>query len=678
MILGQTKKYLIFIILIFANLNFKNSFSIFTSMKRASIHKLFVITTRILIFLITYVLIHAFISRLLYFEFKNLISIFLAITLFIVIDNQLNTILKEVYLRLFFPDIQSAYNALSVYNQKLNSLLKKEQIQDSFLYFFQKHALSYQWSIYWLKEEYFELIGANNVSDNLPQMLKVQDLKTVSTLLKIKDLYKSNEILKLDKSLDELLNHFPWVQNDILFIPIQSKRNFTGFIFIEKQFNSLLEFDKFHEIFFRIIRKTSDVSEKANLYYNIYLQKVQSEKLLEISKLLTSTLNLDEVLDRIMKATKTVVPYDAGAIFLVDRQKDILEYKYSIGYAEENIKRIKLKINQGIVGKVIQTGKPSVIPDVSLSREYFPLRETTKSQLTVPIFIGEKTIGAIALESDRINNFTHSELIFLQNIVGHASIAISNAWLYEDVLKKREMEDDLLNAANVQKALLIQRIPRFEKLDISMTNMPAKIVGGDFYDIQKLDDQHLFVSIGDVSGKGASGAILMAVCLAALRSFTKIIYSVCEITAKLNNLLYETTSSNKYVTFFQGYIDTQKGEIIYTNAGHNPPILLKENGTVIQLKKGGMVLGFRKNISFIQEKIPFEVGDVLVLYTDGIVETKNVKNEEFGLERLLSIVKKEKKKSVFEIKETILKEVKNFSNREELEDDITLLILKKE
>lgn len=647
-------------------------------MKRASIHQLLVFFSRIIVFLLIYELLYVIFIILFHFNWdKSIILPFLALVVFLYLDIPVSRFLSEFYLRIFFQNVSAAIQSLLILNQKLNSLLDTGKIQDQLRFFLEKYTDGQGYAIYWLREDYLELVNTNLDKNLLPDLFQIQDPQTFMHVLKFQPYYRISKARKLDLVLDSFLSSVAKNFSDqALMVPIQSQISFKGVILVESGFRNWLQFANFRELFFRVIRKIADVSERSELYHEIFLQKVQSEKILEISKLITSTLNLSEVLNRIMESIQSVIPYDAGAIFLIDFKENVLKHIYSTGYFQTAQEAVHLKIHQGIVGKVIQSGKPINIPDVSKSPDYFSLRPSTKSQLTVPIFSGDQAIGAIALESDRLNNFTSNDVIFLQNIVSHAAIAISNAWLYQDVLQKREMEADLFHAASIQKELLISRIPFIQKLDMSVSSYPARIIGGDFYDIQKISDSEVFLSIGDVSGKGASGAILMAVCLAALRNFLKQIYSVCEIVARLNNFLVETTAPDRFVTLFLAYLNSEKGELIYTNAGHNPPILIREDGTTELLKSGGPLLGYKSSLEYVQDHILLNPGEVVVMYTDGIIEAR-VHDQEYGLERLVNLVKKFRKETAANIKRKIIEDVRNFKGTDEFDDDLTLLIIKR-
>ena len=407
-------------------------------------------------------------------------------------------------------------------------------------------------------------------------------------------------------------------------------------------------------------------------------ESLQSELLLEITKKITSTLNFEEVLESIVDSLSQLYSYDAAGIFLVDKKNGTLRHMVTRGYNKKLLDKMPIKINEGISGHVIQTKLGSNISDVSKDPNYYQVRSETKSQMTVPLFSGDDVIGVLVLESNRRDHFSQLDLERLTAFASFGAIAIDNAELYKDSLTKKHLESELLVASRVQKVLLPQRAPNIPGLHIEATNIPSLIVGGDLYDLYLEDKDHLGVAIGDVSGKGAPGAILMAVLYAGFKSLLKEVFQVSEVVARLNNLLEEATTSGYFATFWFGIINVAGNELTYCNAGHNTPILLRKNKSVEYLDKGGMLLGFLPYQSYVQDKISFNSGDYLVLYTDGVTEIKNGDEKEFGEKRLVSVLKKNHAKSPVEMKNEILKTVREFSGKIEFDDDITLIIICKE
>lgn len=404
----------------------------------------------------------------------------------------------------------------------------------------------------------------------------------------------------------------------------------------------------------------------------------ESELLLKITKKITSTLNFEEVLESIIDSLSQLYSFDAAGIFLVDKKNGTLRHMAARGYNKKILDKIHIKINEGISGHVVQTKRGNIISDVASNPHYYMVRPQTRSQMTVPLFSGDNVIGVMVLESDQPNHYAKNDLERLTAFAGMAAIAIDNAELYKDSITKKNLESELLVASRIQKALLPQRPPNIQGLQIEATNIPSLIVGGDLYDMFYQSRKSLGVAIGDVSGKGAPGAILMAVVYAGFKSLLKEVFQVSEVVARLNNLLEQATTAGYFATFWFGILDAGKNTLTYCNAGHNPPIVLRKDKKVEFLEKGGMLLGFLPYQSYVQDKISFNSGDYLVLYTDGISEVKNMAGREFGEKRLVSIIKKNYGKSPVEMKNEILKAVEEFSGKIEFDDDITLLIIYKD
>ena len=345
------------------------------------------------------------------------------------------------------------------------------------------------------------------------------------------------------------------------------------------------------------------------------------------------------------------------------------------GYDTKLLKKLTLKLDKGLYGWVIKNRLPSIINDVSQDSNYYAVRKNTSSQLTVPLINADQVLGVMALESDKLNHFTPADNELLLTFASQAVIAIDNAQLFEAYTQKKRLESDLIVASKVQKALLPERPPDFKGLKISFISIPSQIVGGDFYDIFKLGDKKLGVAIGDVSGKGAPASILMAILYAGFRSHLKVIYPVVEVVARLNNLITDITAEGYFATFFFGIYNRETKELTFTNAGHNSPILSREDGSLLRLETGGIVLGFLKDQEYRQETIKLLKGDFLILFTDGITEVMNGKGEEFGEERLINLIQKNRNANPYELKSMILKELKNFNAQEDFSDDVTLALI---
>ncbi len=459
------------------------------------------------------------------------------------------------------------------------------------------------------------------------------------------------------------------------FLPLKGTHNIVGFILFSNSLKHYIKIPEVNDFLIDLFEKTASVLENAQNHREIKRKSLESQLLLEIVKKITATLNLHDVLENIIDNLSALVRYDAASVILVDDHKKILRQTVARGYKEKCKKLISLKLDQGISGWVVQTGQGIIVPDVTQNERYYPARPLTKSQVTVPIISRDEPIGALVLESDTLDHFTQNDLELLTIFSGLAAVTIRNAQLYEDSLKKKRLESDLLIASKVQQTLLRKRVPTIDGLKIEVKNIPSQYVGGDLYDVFKIGQQRQGISIGDGSGKGAPGAILMAVAYAGFKSLFNEVDPVATTIARLNNLLAEATTYGYFVTYFFGIIDLENCQFVYCNAGHNPPVLMRKDKSIEFLENGGTVLGFMPNLNYTQTAIPIHPGDYLCLYTDGVTELQNDNDEEFGEERLIEVLKTNYGKPPRAMKFAILDAMKEFAGDTELQDDVTLVVV---
>ncbi|MEW6196465.1 MAG: GAF domain-containing SpoIIE family protein phosphatase [Bacteroidota bacterium] len=297
--------------------------------------------------------------------------------------------------------------------------------------------------------------------------------------------------------------------------------------------------------------------------------------------------------------------------------------------------------------------------------------------LIVPMQIKNETKGLIILGKRKNNlQYTRSDIEFVSSVGSLAIISIENARLFKETLEKQRLEKDLETARNIQKNLLPKKIPQLSNLEIAAYNSSARMVGGDYYDIVKLDQDTVLIAVADVSGKGVPAALLMANLQAFLKSICKQKLPLFEATNLMNDLVAENTTLGSFITFFWGVFNNAKNEFTYVNAGHNPPLHVY-NGRIDKFKKGGMILGvLPTTIPYVSETIKLNSKDTIVLFTDGITEAMNINGEEFSDEKLESLVLKVADNSSEEILESIKLAVEEYTVGAEQSDDITCLVLK--
>ena len=238
-------------------------------------------------------------------------------------------------------------------------------------------------------------------------------------------------------------------------------------------------------------------------------------------------------------------------------------------------------------------------------------------------------------------------------------------------------ENELEITKKIQTKLMPQNIPDIEGYDVYASYSPSSQVGGDYYDFYRTNDGDIFFLISDVSGKGLPSSLTVAGMKAYIKAQVEENKPVVKIIQKLNNYLNEILIPEKFVTMFIGVLKPDKNLITYINAGHNPPIIIKNGNEIIELNDGGTILGMFEDLSFDVGKIQFSDGDILALYTDGITEAFNKDEEEFSLTRFQNIIQTKCSKPLEEISASLFKELGVFCGDIIPHDDITLLLIRK-
>ena len=241
----------------------------------------------------------------------------------------------------------------------------------------------------------------------------------------------------------------------------------------------------------------------------------------------------------------------------------------------------------------------------------------------------------------------------------------------------RRIENDLEQAARIQKNLLPKENPRLEGYDISGLNVPCYEVGGDYYDFVPIDADRLGIVIADVSGKGISASLLMASLRAALLTEVHPRYEITQMAARLNDFLFKSSGLSSFITFFYSELDRRSGELRYVNAGHNPPFVLSARGQLSALGSSGFPLGMFAQATYESGAVRLGPGDLVVLFTDGIPEGRNAQGEDFSEERLKSLVLNHRDLSAAQLSQKIIGDFQSFATGTEPCDDITLVIIKR-
>ena len=306
------------------------------------------------------------------------------------------------------------------------------------------------------------------------------------------------------------------------------------------------------------------------------------------------------------------------------------------------------------------------------------------SRLLLPLGAKDALSGVISLSPKKSEEpYTPNDLRLLKSVAVQTGLALENSRLTETIAReaaqKERLNRELEIAREVQERLFPQELPPTEGLDYIGACRPALGVGGDYYDFLELSDKKFGIAIGDVSGKGIGASLMMASLQASLRG--QAIHcgsNLAELMKHVNTLVYEASTSNRYATFFYAQLDTKTRKLIYVNAGHNPPFLLRKNGAVVRLEEGGAVVGMLPTmfVNYTQGEVLLEEGDLLVGYTDGISEAMNPAEEEWGEDAMLAELKKVYENPSEEILTHIVACADKFADGAKQHDDMTMIIVK--
>lgn len=339
-------------------------------------------------------------------------------------------------------------------------------------------------------------------------------------------------------------------------------------------------------------------------------------------------------------------------------------------------------VSQSIINLVLDKHSAVLTTDAQADPR-FKMKESViqsniHSAMCAPLWNNKEIIGVVyADRTALVDQFGEDDLRLLTLLSNVAAVKIENAKAVERAIEMETLKKEVSRAAQIQKDLLPKQNPITENYDIAGLNIPCDQVGGDYYDFIPIDPRRLGVIIADVSGKGISASLLMASLRAALHVEIRPQLGLAEMAARLNDFVHRSAAVNRFITFFFCELDLETGRLRYINAGHNPPILLDARGGIARLEPGGFCLGMFPSVVYEAREASLDVGDSVILYTDGITDSRDKDDREFGEERLIELVRQAGTRSAEKIVETVCGELSSFTAGAPAFDDMTLVILKR-
>jgi len=341
------------------------------------------------------------------------------------------------------------------------------------------------------------------------------------------------------------------------------------------------------------------------------------------------------------------------------------------------------QISKTVRERVLNKKESLLVRDAQLDqalREHMSIVEQkVRSMMAVPLQTNDRVIGLIYVDSPHlIREFSREDLNLLTVMANVAAIRIEHARLNEIEETERAMAKDMQQAALIQRRLLPEKPPVVEGIDIAGRTTACRTVGGDYYDYLPFPDGRIGLLVGDVAGKGMPASLLMSSLQARVQVLFEDGDELARKIGRLNKTVSANCPDNRFITFFMSILDPKTGELVYTNAGHNPPVVVRAGGEFEMLKgAGGVILGILPMATYQEARVTLNPGDTLILFSDGVTEAANPQDDEFGEERLGALVAGMKDRSAEEMVQAIHEAVTGFTEGAPAADDITVVVARR-
>lgn len=416
--------------------------------------------------------------------------------------------------------------------------------------------------------------------------------------------------------------------------------------------------------------------ENARLFQQV---RTQAETLLvlnEVSREISSILDVEELLRRATELVKRVIDYQILSLMLYDEEQQVFRHRMDVKHGQRVQGKLRVAATEGIVGAAATLREPVLVPDVTADPRYLMVNPETRSELAIPMIHKGKVIGVLDLESPQLNYFTADHVQTLSILAANLAVSLENARLYEQVAQgEARLERDLQAAKRIQGALLRPVPTEDYGLDIAARYLSAREVCGDLYEFLRYGPQQLGVALGDVSGKGTAAALYGAVAIGIMRSLAPQKLQPAEMLRQMNQLVGERRIEGRFMTAC--FATWQKGrqKLRVANAGQSQPLLYK-SGRCDRIELTGFPLGIFEEVQYDEWGVTLESGNILVFHSDGIAETTNTEGQFFGMTRLRKLIEQHHELNAAEIADLVLREVDWFAQSAPLGDDRTLVVLK--
>jgi serine phosphatase RsbU (regulator of sigma subunit)/tetratricopeptide (TPR) repeat protein len=465
----------------------------------------------------------------------------------------------------------------------------------------------------------------------------------------------------------------------VLCVPLKDKDIVIGLLYVDRQ--SVIK--TFSEDDLNLVESIATFASiaivNARLHHQANEKNEKLQMLNELSRTISNAFTREELLYKVLGFAIRITGAGIGYVLTGD------DLKCEASLDVEGNNEIEVKVSSSVIKKVLETNKSvslvDTMDDKSISTQASIIALDIRSVMCVPLISNKKTLGVIYLSSKTlVKSFTARDLSLLEDIVGQTALAIENLTLLEVQIKQDQIKKELDIARKIQKSMLPSADPEFEHIEISGYSCSATEVGGDYYDYIMLDDNRFALAFGDVTGHGVSAGLLMAMAKSCMFVQCKVDPNVIPVMTALNEMILGGKSERRIrMGFLYTIFDLKDNTMTISSAGHPLPYYYKhENRDLEPIKViPGYQLGVKENTKFRETTIQLAHKDVLVYFTDGIVEARNKDNEEYGYDRFEEFIKNNCFLSSKDLKDAILEEYYNWvAGLEEMDDDMTIVVIK--
>jgi len=460
----------------------------------------------------------------------------------------------------------------------------------------------------------------------------------------------------------------------IHFVPIIYSKNYLAVLCFGRKLGSPLISDEEEQYLNLIIGITITALQNAHSHKSLLGEKLKVEArnqllttIFEITKDFSTFLSREQIIKMLGLHLMGQLMVSRFAVYLInDGSNQIIFNRFSAEPDSE------------IFGHLMTVDKACLVQEGMCDDKPYQFFLEIGVKLVVPM-ISQGNVRGFLVVGPKMNKeeFSEDNVQFLEALASIAIASLESERLVKEEISRKLYESELQMALEIQNNLLPKEIPVLDNFELMGVTHPSRHVGGDYFDYIRLNEEELLIAIADVSGKGMPASLIMANVQAALRIIAPLTDSIKEIVLRINSLICENTSSDKFVTFFCSILNTRTGHLRYVNAGHNPPILLKGNET-IWLDRGGLIIGFLPEpMEYEEGSVDLSAGDVIAFYTDGVTEAMDINESYYGTEKLQELVATHKHDSAGDILESIIMSVRDYSSGTSQTDDITAIVLKR-